>query len=70
MLKEAGCDDVRFGLESGSERVKKNVMNRPISNERVARAFGDAREAGLMTKQEQMHSENGKLTKKSADIRI
>jgi len=49
MLKEAGCDDVRFGLESGSERVKKHIMNRPISNDCVTKAFNVARQTGLMT---------------------
>ena len=49
LLKDAGCDDVRFGLESGSERVKRDVMNRPMSNKRVSEAFRYARDGGLMT---------------------
>lgn len=47
-LKEAGCDDVRFGVESGSERIKKDIMNRPISNRRIKTAFKAAGELGLM----------------------
>lgn len=49
ILKDAGCDDVRFGVESGSERVKKDILNRPISNQSVMEAFKINREFGLMT---------------------
>lgn len=49
MLKDAGCDDIRFGLESGSERIKKDIMKRPVSNDRVIAAFAAAKGLGLMT---------------------
>lgn len=49
LLKEAGCDDVRFGVESGSERIKKDIMDRPVSNNSVINAFRINREVGLMT---------------------
>ena len=48
-LKEAGCMILKFGLESGSERIRKDVLKRPMSNDRIARAFAIAREAGLHT---------------------
>lgn len=49
LLKEAGCDDVRFGVESGSERIKKDIMNRPVANRRVVESFNITKGLGLMT---------------------
>lgn len=49
LLKEAGCDDIRFGLESGSERIKKDIMKRPIANHNIVKAFNITRDMGLMT---------------------
>jgi len=48
-LKEAGCAIVKFGLESGNERVRKEVLNRPMSNERIEKAFAVAHEHDLHT---------------------
>jgi anaerobic magnesium-protoporphyrin IX monomethyl ester cyclase len=48
-LQDAGCDDIRFGIESGSERVKREIMNRSITNESVVRAFEITRKLGLMS---------------------
>ncbi len=41
-LKDAGCNMVKFGLESGSERIRKEILNRRMSNEEIARAFSVA----------------------------
>ncbi len=49
LLKESGCDDVRFGLESGSERVKKEILKRPIPNQDAINAFNVTKEIGMMT---------------------
>lgn len=49
LLKESGCDDIRFGLESGSERVKKEILKRPIPNQSVIEAFNINKEIGMMT---------------------
>jgi radical SAM superfamily enzyme YgiQ (UPF0313 family) len=48
-LKEAGCLILKFGLESGSERIRRDVLKRPMSNEKIAEAFAIAEEAGLHT---------------------
>lgn len=48
-LKEAGCAMVKFGLESGSERVRKEVMYRYMKNEEIERAFRLAEEYDLDT---------------------
>lgn len=49
LLKDAGCDDIRFGIESGSERVKKEIMKRPITNKSVVNAFKQTNEIGMMS---------------------
>lgn len=48
-LKSAGCDDLRFGIESGSERIKNEIMKRPISNARVIEAFRISNKLGIMS---------------------
>jgi hypothetical protein len=48
-LKEAGCRIIKFGIESGSERVRNKVMNRVMTNETIQRAFATAHDAGLHT---------------------
>ncbi len=49
MLKEAGCAIVKFGLESGSERIRREILQRPMTNEEIERAFGLAHKYGLHT---------------------
>jgi len=48
-LKDAGCDDIRFGIESGCDRVKKEIMKRTISNESVVNAFNVTKKLGIMS---------------------
>jgi hypothetical protein len=49
MLAESGCRIVKFGLESGSPRVRSEVMARRMTNDDIVRAFAVARAAGLHT---------------------
>lgn len=49
MLKEAGCKIVKFGLESGSERIRREVLRRFMSNKEIERAFAIAHKYGLHT---------------------
>ncbi len=48
-LKEAGCLIVKYGLESGSERVRKEILWRPMSNVRIAKSFEIAHKLDLHT---------------------
>ena len=48
-LKEAGCKLVKFGLESGSPRIRARILRRPMRDEEIAQAFEVARGAGLPT---------------------
>ena len=47
-LAEAGCHHMTFGVESGSPEIRRRILNRPMSDERIAEAFAMAREAGIM----------------------
>lgn len=48
-LKDAGCRIVKFGLESGSERVRREILNRPMSNDDIKQAFAIAERFGFHT---------------------
>jgi len=48
-LASAGCRMVKFGLESGSPRVRAKVLFRHMSNDQIAAAFAAAHAAGLQT---------------------
>ena len=46
-LAASGCKIVKFGLESGSERVRRDVLLRFMSNEQIARCVAAVHNAGL-----------------------
>jgi len=46
-LKGAGCRLVSFGLEAGSDRVRRQIMNRPISDDQILEAARLVRGAGM-----------------------
>lgn len=46
-LAAAGCTQITYGVESGSERIRREVMQRPVSNERFLEVFRWTREAGI-----------------------
>jgi radical SAM superfamily enzyme YgiQ (UPF0313 family) len=48
MLADAGCRQITYGVESGSERVRREVMRRPVTNERIEEVFEWTREAGIL----------------------
>jgi anaerobic magnesium-protoporphyrin IX monomethyl ester cyclase len=48
-LKRAGCRIVKFGLESGSDRIRRDVLHRYMTNSDIERAFRVAHEADLHT---------------------
>ncbi|MCX8012509.1 MAG: B12-binding domain-containing radical SAM protein, partial [Desulfobacterota bacterium] len=49
LLKESGCIIVKFGLESGSERIRREILRRYMSNQEIVRSFEAAHKAGLHT---------------------
>ena len=47
-LAAAGCRHIVYGVESGSERVRKQIMQRSASNQRLREVFDATREVGIM----------------------
>ncbi|MFQ5835151.1 MAG: B12-binding domain-containing radical SAM protein [bacterium] len=47
-LKDAGCERIQFGVESGTQEILK-AMNKRITLEQVERAFRAAKKVGLTT---------------------
>jgi anaerobic magnesium-protoporphyrin IX monomethyl ester cyclase len=47
-LAAAGCRHIVYGVESGSERVRRDIMKRSASNQRFRDVFRWTREAGIM----------------------
>lgn len=50
LLKHAGCRRVSIGIESGSEKFRKEVLGRRQSNDSIVSAFEACRKIGLKTK--------------------
>ncbi len=48
MLAEAGCRQITYGVESGSERVRRGIMRRQVSNDRFRQVFRWTRDAGIL----------------------
>jgi radical SAM superfamily enzyme YgiQ (UPF0313 family) len=48
MLAAAGCHQITYGVESGSERVRRGIMRRQVTNQRFKDVFRWTREAGIM----------------------
>jgi radical SAM superfamily enzyme YgiQ (UPF0313 family) len=49
ILKEAGCVHVSIGLESGNERIRKEIFNRHMTDEQIVNAFDIANSLGIRT---------------------
>lgn len=48
VLAGAGCRHITYGVESGSERVRREIMQRPIPQERFQRVFRHTRDLGIL----------------------
>lgn len=47
-LAEAGCKHIIYGIESGSMRIRRDILNRPIENRRIADVFNWTKQANIM----------------------
>ena len=48
-LKEAGCCRITFGVESGNEYVRRDIMRRRMSNKQIIKAFDMVHRYGIET---------------------
>ena len=48
-LADANCSIVKFGVESGSERIRRQILQRRMKNEKIIRAVKSAHQCGLHT---------------------
>jgi len=48
-LKKAGCSLIKVGLETGNEALRKEVLGRDISNQKVIELFELAKKIGILT---------------------
>lgn len=49
LLKKSGCVELKIGLESGNERIRREMLGRPMSNKQIINAFNLCRKYGLLT---------------------
>jgi radical SAM superfamily enzyme YgiQ (UPF0313 family) len=47
-LAAAGCRHIVYGVESGSERLRREVMKRPVTNDRLVEVFHRTRDTGIL----------------------
>lgn len=50
LLKQAGCTDLRIGLESGNEYIRSHILNRQTSDHEIRQGYKLCREAGINTR--------------------
>jgi radical SAM superfamily enzyme YgiQ (UPF0313 family) len=50
LLKEAGCRKVSIGIECGNEKLRTQVLRRPMADREIVECFNMARDIGLKTK--------------------
>jgi len=48
LLAEAGCRHIVYGVESGSVRVRREILNRPTENRRFIKVFNWTKQANIM----------------------
>jgi radical SAM superfamily enzyme YgiQ (UPF0313 family) len=49
LLKRAGCDFIYFGVETGNEKLRREVLSRHMTNEQIKRAFARSHSLGIRT---------------------
>lgn len=49
MLRRAGCYQMFFGVESGNDYIRNEVLNRHMSREKIVEAFDACHDAGIKT---------------------
>ncbi|MDP8217404.1 MAG: radical SAM protein [Candidatus Theseobacter exili] len=47
LLKNAGCFNIQMGIEAGNERIRKDVLKRRMTDERIIQAAQSVKKAGM-----------------------
>lgn len=47
LLRQAGCTEVRIGLESGNDYIRNHVLNRGVSRQQIVEAVARCQAAGI-----------------------
>jgi radical SAM superfamily enzyme YgiQ (UPF0313 family) len=47
LLREAGCEEVRLGIESGNDEVRNGLLNRRLTRDEIVRAVELCHRAGM-----------------------
>jgi radical SAM superfamily enzyme YgiQ (UPF0313 family) len=48
LLKSSGCIELKIGVESGNEKIRREVLKRNMSNEQIINAFRLCRKYGIL----------------------
>lgn len=48
LMKQAGCIDVRLGIESGSEKIRKEILNKRISDQSIIDAVRNIKKVKMI----------------------
>lgn len=49
LLREAGCYQIYFGVETGNEELRRNILSRHMDNRQIIKAFNNCRQLGIRT---------------------
>lgn len=49
LMRKAGCKQISFGIESGSERIRRDIIRKSFTNEQAIQVFGLCKKYGIST---------------------
>jgi len=67
LLKESGCVELKLGIESGNERIRKEMLNRHMTNHQIISCFSLCKKRNLPTSSFNMIGIPGETEKEIED---